>query len=480
MRSTEELQLLPVARGHSLPNTASLFDDIDKDALQACLTFIDSYWNRIIHDAKDSHGDPHVIPLPYTYITPTDNRNFQWKGSQFYWDSFFMLRGVIGTKRAWVLPKVTDNFIYLFNSFGIIPNTSLWAFLGHSQPPFLSSIIFDAYYSLKRAPGIAGTFRRPYVKAWLKKRIKVAKEEYWNVWEDTKTYIHRVPEYGLSRYGDRDVGYHLTAERESGWDFTTRFYNRCGDFLPIDLNSLLHKYEKDFAKTANIVKKKDEEAYWEDRAAQRHSKMKQYMWNEKEGFFFDYDFKHKLQSEFYSLAGFVPMWAKLATYNEAKRMVKKLLLFETEYGLTVTAKKSLPPKLKFDHVPAAFRYSIEDLLEQKQWDYPHIWPPLEYLTVVGLLRYGFVEDAVRIMKKSIKANINVYKKYGALLEKLDVTTGEKPKTFWYPAQLGFGWTNAIFYRYIKILEFIEAKQGNIYTLKPGQTEPPYSLTGILH
>jgi len=480
MNSFEELQLLRTSEAKSPRKTISIFHDIDHDALKECLEYIDFYWDRIIHNPKDSNGNPHIIPLPHTFITTNDRNISQWKGAMFYWDTFFMFRGIVGTKREWILSGVVDNFVYLFKSFGIIPNGSVWAFLGHSQPPFFSSMIFDAYYMLKRARGIKGTLRRPYAKAWLKKHIKVAKEEYWQVWEDTKTYTHQVNDYGLSRYGDRDVGYALTSERESGWDFTTRYYNRCNDFLPIDLNSYLHKYEKDFAKTANILKNKKEEAYWEERAAKRHKAMKKYMWNEEKGFFFDYDYKNKLQSEFYSLAGFVPMWAKLATFDEAKKMREKLSLFETEYGLTITARESLPPKLKFTHIPEAFRHSIEDLLTPKQWDYPHIWSPLEYLTVMGLLRYGFIEDAVRIMKKSIKANVSVFKKYGALLEKLDATTGEKPKTFWYPTQFGFGWTNAIFYRYVKILEFIEEKQGNIYTLKPDQTEPPYSLTGLLH
>lgn len=229
-----------------------------------------------------------------------------------------------------------------------------------------------------------------------------------------------------------------------------------------------------------IVGNEKDAAFWDERAAQRHATMKKYMWNEKEGFFFDYDYRNDIQSEFYSLAGFVPMWGKLATYEEAKRMVKKLPLFESEYGLTITSKESLPPKIKLTNIPPAYRISIENILKPKQWDYPHIWPPLEYLTVIGLLRYGFVDDAVRIMKKSVKANINIFKKYGALLEKIDALTGEKPETFWYAAQLGFGWTNGVFYRYVKLLELIEEKQGEIYNGQKQEHEPPYSLTGIIH
>ena len=444
-----------------------------------CLEYINQYWDKVIHDPKDSQGDPHVIPLPNAFLTP--NGGSHWKNSMFYWDSFFMIRGIIDTDRDWVIPEVVDNFTYLFNQFGIMPNASIWAFLGHSQPPFFSSMIFDAYYAMQRGPAAKhGLGKSPFIRHWLKNRIEIAKDEYWQVWEDAKTYTHKVESFGLSRYGDRDVGYPLTSERESGWDFTTRFYNRCNEFLPVDLNAYLHKYEKDFAKAANILEDKTEETYWEERAKKRHETMKKYMWNEKAGFFFDYDYKNNVQSEFYSLAGFVPLWAKLATFEEAKRAKEKLSLFETDYGLTITAKISLPEPANFDQIPKAFRVSIQELMAPKQWDYPHIWPPLEYLTVIGLLRYGFIDDAVRIMTKSVKANYQVFQKYGALLEKIDATTGEKPKNFWYPTQLGFGWTNAIFYRFLKILELIEEKQGNIFSETALQNGPPYSLTGVLH
>jgi len=453
---------------------------MDKKLLNKTLDFIDKYWDRIIHKAQDSSGNPHIIPLPHTFITTNDRNISQWKGAMFYWDSFFMMRGLIDTERDWIIPEVVENFVYLFNEFGIIPNASIWAFLGHSQPPFLSSMIFDAYYAMQRGNGIGGHEMNAYVTHWLHNHMAVAKKEYWEVWEDDKTYTHKVQEFGLSRYGDRDVGYGLTSERESGWDFTTRFYNRANEFLAVDLNSYLHKYEKDFAKASHILEDKKEESLWEDRAKERHQKMKKYMWNEKTGFFFDYDFKHKQQSEFYSLAGFVPLWAKLATYDEAKRAKEKLSLFETEYGLTITAKASLPSKMDFSHIQDAYRFSIDELMKPKQWDYPHIWPPLEYLTVIGLLRYGFIEDAVRIMKKSVEANLHIFEQYGALLEKIDATTGGKPQTFWYPAQLGFGWTNAIFYRYVKILELIEQKDGKIYTEDALEKGPPYSLTNVLH
>jgi len=133
-------------------------------------------------------------------------------------------------------------------------------------------------------------------------------------------------------------------------------------------------------------------------------------------FFFDYGYKHKRQSAFLSLAGFTPLWAGLATQAQAAKIVKKLPVFETEHGLVITAKKSLAPKISLSKIPMRYRPAIEKILKPKQWDYPNIWPPLEYLTVVGLLKYRYVEDAVRIMKKSLETQAGIFRKYGTFFE----------------------------------------------------------------
>lgn len=453
---------------------------INKNSLQEMLSYIDNYWEEIIYKPKESRGNPHTIPVPNTFVSTNAHDTSHWEGAMFYWDSFFIFRGIINTRYEKIMPGMVDNFIYLLRKYGIIPNANFWGFLVSSQPPFLSSMMFDAYYAIQRGGVVRKTLTNPYAKLWLRRRLKFVQREYEQVWEDTSHYHHKVEEFNLSKYGDRDVGYQWNAERESGWDFTTRFYNRCHEFLPVDLNSFLHKYEQDFAKASHILRRKKDEAMWDKKAAERAERIRKYMWNEEKSFFFDYDFVNRTQSEFYSLAGFVPLWAKVATIQQAEKARENLSLFETDYGLTITAKISHPKSIKLKGVPDAFKKSIEELLTPKQWDYPNIWAPLEYLTVIGLLRYGFVEDAVRIMEKSVAAQLHVFEKYGFLFEKIDATTGEKPKTFWYAPQIGFGWTNAITYRYVEILDYIKKMDGKIYGNQPQQQEPPYSLTGMLH
>ncbi len=455
-----------------------------------CLVYIDKFWDKVTVKPKSSdylfnfikkkareRMHKNVLNVPNAFIVPNNKKFIH----VFYWDTFFMFRGLIKTRHEWLMKSMVDNFIYLYDKYGIIPNFNSPASTGRSQPPFFTSMILDTYngpYFRYIQKNKVGRFFSPQMKIhnkWLKKALKVAEKEYQNVWMDSAENIfnHYVSDFELNRYGDRDIGYAHSSELESGWDFTSRFYNRCDEFLPIDLNVFLYKYERDFAKISQHLKDAKGQKHWQEVANERRQRINKYMWDEKAGFFFDYSYKYKRRSEFLSLAGFTPMWAGMATAKQAQKMVNMLPTFETKHGLTITAQESLAPRINLSKVPIIYRLSLEDVLKPKQWDYPNSWPPLEYLTVIGLLKYGFIHDASRIMKKYLKTHANIFKEYGTFFEKINGVTGGKADDFHYANQSGFGWTNAVFFRFTMILEALESGK-SIYNV-PKEEEPPYKI-----
>lgn len=471
-----------------------------------CLEYIDRYWEKIIFKPsiirlktrfitiptllRYNKKNPQVFYVPNTFFVP----NLGTQKRICYWDTFFMFRGLMGTKREGLMKSMIDNFIYIFKQYQIIPNFNTPAGINRSQPPFLSSMILDAYFtplnkynSYKYYKGVSARVYKLQNKIWLQKVIQIAKKEYELVWLDQENYYnHRVKGYLLSRYGDRDIGYAHSSELESGWDFTSRFFSRCDQFFPIDLNVFLYKYEQDFAKIATILDNTKDKQYWEQKALERSRSINQYMWDKQKGFFFDYGYDYQQISDFMSLASFTPMWAGLATVAQAKQMIEKLPKFEAPHGLTITTKESLPKPIDLSIIPRRYHPAVEEVLKPKQWDYPNVWAPLEYLTVIGLLKYGYIADAKRIMEKSVKAHATGFRKYGTFFEKLNGETGELGKGALYGDQElgngtlniqneGFGWTNAIFYRYIQILESLGKDDIYIDTSE----QPPYELS-ILH
>ena len=57
-------------------------------------------------------------------------------------------------------------------------------------------------------------------------------------------------------------------------------------------------------------------------------------------------------------------------------------------------------------------------------------------------------------KVFFQAEAKIFRKYGQFFEKMDGVSGDITNNYHYPNQGGFGWTNAIFYRYIQLLSRI--------------------------
>lgn len=389
------------------------------DDVQPALEHVRRYWQELLHDQPQDEGS--LIGLPHTYIVPSKRGGEFSFGEQYYWDSFFIALGLRENEQQDVVEGMLENLIYLYKRFKVIPNGSRMYLVGRSQPPVLTSFIFFVYETFNKTP------------EWLAERIKIAEEEYHAVWTSTAHPVWHNVHDGLSRYYDVNV-MHDMAEMESGWDMTPRFERKCLDYLPIDLNALLYKYESDFARAADISGNSEAASKWREAARKRQENVSRLMWGKLRGFFFDYNYQKKELGNIWSLASYYTMWAGLATEEQAKRMVDNLEKFEKQGGLTTTTKPLID-------------MSIFGSLKT-QWAYPNGWAPLHYIVVKGLEKYGYHNEARRIAQKWLKTNLVWFAKHGEFIEKYNVVNPQKPPMRGvYPDQSGFGWTNAVFERF---------------------------------
>lgn len=394
---------------------------IDQPHIDEALAYINSHWQQLTHHEKHDNGT--IIGLPHPYVVPAADpaASFTFK-EQYYWDSYFTALGLVGDHQD-LAEGMLENLIYLFERFGFIPNASRMYFMSRSQPPLLTSYIRLIFETGNKDV------------AWLQKRMAVAQREYEQVWvNQSHPFWHKV-EGGLSRYYDINV-LHDLAEAESGWDMTTRFERKCLDYLPIDLNCLLYKYETDFAWTAQQTKDAKQVKYWQKLASERKQAIQRSMWHKRKGFFFDYNYVKKQQGDVWSLAGYFALWAGVATKEQAQQMVKNLSKFEHSGGLATTTRPLID-------------MSIFGSLKV-QWAFPNGWAPLHYIVLQGLQNYGYDQHAERIARKWVSTNLGWFERHGVFLEKYNVVNPHKhPVEGVYPSQTGFGWTNAIFKAIVK-------------------------------
>ena len=220
--------------------------------------------------------------------------------------------------------------------------------------------------------------------------------------------------------GDRSM-------RESGFDISFRFgaYSAATHhFAPVCLNSLLYKTESDLDQISVLLGKLSDGKLWRVRAQTRRSRMQQYFWDNDRGLFFDYDFTTGKKSDYRYLTTYYPLWAGLATPEQAAAVVKNLPVFEQPGGLVMSTENS-----------------------GGQWDYPYGWAPVQMVAIQGIRRYGFNADADRLTSKFLSTVMDNFQREGTIREKYNVVTRgfETAVVAGYQANvIGFGWTNAAF------------------------------------
>ncbi|RZA08866.1 MAG: trehalase [Proteobacteria bacterium] len=423
--------------------------------------------------AKGEGGEPQPVP----YVVPGGRFN-----EMYGWDSYFILRGLLQDGKLNLAEAMVDNQAYQIEHYGKILNANRSYYLSRTQPPFFTSMLRAVYEA--KAPS-------PTRSEWLLKNLALAIREYREVWAARPRLVSK---FNLSRYFDEGEGpgpeveegaydaylspfakekgitpaaylklyeagkiqdprvrllfKHDRTVRETGHDTTYRFDLRAADFLTVDLNSLLYKYETDIAdlldsEGAGSMKlngRNETGAEWRRRAALRKNRMQALLWDEAAGNFYDFDLKNNARSGFDSATALYALWAGVATPDQARRVAaraREALL--SKGGLAASSEKSRGPL----HAPER---------PQRQWDYPYGWPPHQILAWEGLARYGMRQEAEDIATAWLLAiGKNARDFNGMVTEKYDVEKasheafaeyGNVGSQFSYITKEGFGWTNA--------------------------------------
>ncbi|MBU3999790.1 hypothetical protein KKG29_01250 [Patescibacteria group bacterium] len=420
--------------------------EITREQVKELLEFIERKWDDLIYNsrggAQEIGNDPdEILYLPNDYVVPNKERF----STMFYWDSYFIIQGLKteGNRRE-LIKGIVDNCLYEVEKYSKVLNANKARWATRSQLPYLALMIKDVYprTNIAGVKVISGKTKQDCLvkfskdKKWLEQAFKTAKKEYNEYWMNR---FHLTPT-GLSRFydesGNKAIGdYKKThtykSRAEASWDMSPRFDDEdIHDLLPVDLNCNLYQYENDFEKFAEILGKREEAARWRKKAVKRKGKINKMMWDEKDGLFFDYNFKIGKRKKIKSLASYQTMFVGLADGKQAEALKSNLKLFQTKGGLAACDRD----------------YGCSD----RQWNYPIIWAPLQYIAAKGLERYGYIKEAERVKKNFIALVCENWRKTGKIWEKYNGKTEETEAPFdRYPNQSGFGWTNAVMEAFIK-------------------------------
>ncbi len=422
------------------------------DTSQTMEQHIGALWPVLTRPPDTADPRSSLIPLPNPYVVP--GGRFR---EVYYWDSYFTMLGLIESGRTDLVKSMLDNFAHLIATVGHIPNGNRTYYLSRSQPPFFAAMVglyaratdttqalpyleaLEAEHAFwmngaeRLAPGSGQAYRRVV-------RLREGGpllNRYWDDLPEPRPEAYR-PDYEIAQTlpeARRESFYrNVKATAESGLDFSSRWMRdpkdlrtlETTDLIPVDLNSLLFHAERTISALRSLRGRAgdaDVARQFARAAEDRRRALLEAAYDPAMGFFYDVRWRTgERVTDRPTLAAASPLYFGLATPAQGRAVAARL---EREF-------------LK----PGGFVTTL--IASGQQWDAPNGWPPLEWLTIEGVRRYGRADLADAARDRWLALNQRTYRATGKMTEKYDVVDlrrqaggGE------YPTQDGFGWTNGV-------------------------------------
>ncbi|POP50198.1 alpha,alpha-trehalase [Superficieibacter electus] len=418
---------------------------------------IDNLWPVLTRTTDRASKWDSLLPLPKSYVVP--GGRFR---EVYYWDSYFTMLGLAESGHWDKIEDMIANFAYEIDAFGHIPNGNRSYYLSRSQPPFFAFMVElladhkgdevlkqylpqlekEHNYWMEGADALtAGQSNKRVVKL----DDGAVLNRYWDErdaprtesWLDDVTTAKNTPNRPAT-----EVYRDLRAGAASGWDFSSRWMDdpnqlgtlRTTSIVPVDLNSLMFKMEKVLARASNAAGDSAKASQYDADASARQRAMETYLWNDKDGWYADYDLKTKKVRNQLTAAALFPLYVNAAAKDRADKVA------------TATASQLLKPG----------GITTTTVNTGQQWDAPNGWAPLQWVATEGLQNYGHQKVAMDVTWRFLTNVQHTYDREKKLVEKYDVSsTGTGGGGGEYPLQDGFGWTNGVT---LKMLDLVCPKE----------------------
>ncbi|MFD1803257.1 alpha,alpha-trehalase TreA [Mixta tenebrionis] len=412
---------------------------------QSLREHIDGLWPVLTRTTDKVNQYDSLLSLPKPYVVP--GGRFR---EVYYWDSYFTMLGLAESGHWDRVQDMVDNFAHELDTYGHIPNGNRSYYLSRSQPPFFSLMVdllaqhdgeetYEKYlpqlekeyhYWMADAQSVAaGSASKRVVKL----KDGTVLNRYWDARDvpRTESYMDDITTAQKAPQRNKAELYRdLRSGAASGWDFSSRWFDDPNDLatirttgiVPVDLNALLFHLEKTLSRASKAANKPDESQRYAQLAEKRQAAINRYLWNDKDGWYADYDWQHSSVRTQLTAAALFPLYTKAASSDRAAKTADAVEKQLVKAGGLVTT----------------------NVHNGQQWDAPNGWAPLQWVAVEGLNHYNEQTLAKEIGMRFLENVQATYNREHKLVEKYVVEGnlgggggGE------YPLQDGFGWTNGV-------------------------------------
>jgi mannosylglycerate hydrolase MGH1-like protein len=258
--------------------------------------------------------------------------------------------------------------------------------------------------------------------AWLRDRYYQRLQKYLERWFAYDTDGNGLPVWNSSDASGMDNQISRSGDLESYTD------------EGVDLACYLYRELQAMEIIAGKLGKPEDQKMYAAHASRLAKAINKVFWDEKDGFYYDRSEKAGQPIRIKSVAGFIPLWAGIASQDQARRLVKEHLLNEREFWL------AYPVSTYARTQPEFYEGSKHG---ECNWQ-GATWIPTNYMIFHGLMRYGYKDVARQLALKTLKMALvenPVTREY----YDSDTGKGNGMNPFW-------GWSSLA---YVMPLEFVE-------------------------
>lgn len=321
-----------------------------------------------------------------------------------------------------------ENFLYLIDTYGFIPNGGRVYYSQRSEPPLFAGMC-KSYVDATNDTAFA-----------IEAVVRLEKEYLY--WETNRTI--NVKGYDMFIYGDQSSGprpefyredvtlarnfsgielaqedlyAELRAGDESGMDFSSRWFinedSNEGDLtdlhvrqiVPVDLNAILYWNAKIIAEFSSLNGDGQKAAQYNDKAQLILEAIQAVLWNAELGIWLDFDLINNIPRNFFTPTNLAPLWTMAYDVQNKQQIATSVLNYLSTENIEM-----------YDGGIPATKYQ-----SGQQWDFPNVWPPLQYIVIKGLNNLQEPETsslAQRLADKYIYSNFKAYYDEGVMYEKV--------------------------------------------------------------
>ncbi|KAJ3518159.1 hypothetical protein NLJ89_g25 [Agrocybe chaxingu] len=409
-----ELQALALPQFNPSP---PFLNNVTADLPKAFAQTVHGFWTQLIRGTNQStlcgssgRCEGSLIPLNHTFVVP--GGRFR---EQYYWDSFWIVEGLIESQLFDIVNDTLQNFMDELDQFGFIPNGGrIYCDLNRSQPPLFIQML--ARYV--EASGDRSILTRALPLAekelqwWSDNRSVEVRSPFTNT--TRKVYRYSVtnsaprPESYLTDYEtandspqlnetERSALYaELASGAETGWDYTMRWFSAGNEnaglrslnvrnTIAVDLNSILYRNHILLAQlydtsnttavnrhisAAGALRAAILDLFWD-------SQKVKYFWlclgpkltMNFQVAFYDFVLDTNNRSNVFSAAAFYPFWSGIVPSQVARDEATAFQAFSSV-------------NMVLNRYNGTFPSTFVDT--GLQWDAPNTWPPHQYIILAAL------------------------------------------------------------------------------------------------